>query len=83
MSLLERRIAKLERPNVDTFDARQPTSWTDFYSRIKDEGVASQTAPALSAKEAWAVCSRALGQADDESLEESWLDYLQCRKSWR
>jgi hypothetical protein len=83
MSLLERRIAKLERPNVDTFDPRQPASWSDFYSRIKDDGPASPTAPALSAKEAWAISSTALNQADDESLEESWLDYLQCRKSWR
>jgi hypothetical protein len=83
MSLLERRITKLERPNMDTFDTRLPTSWSDFYSRILNDGASNPSAPALSAKEAWAICSHALSQADDESLEESWLDYMQCRQSWR
>jgi hypothetical protein len=81
MTLLEKRISKLERPNVDKFDARLPTSWGDFYSRIKDESV-RQSASALTAAEAWAVCSRALAEPVEESLEGEWQNYLLCRKNW-
>jgi hypothetical protein len=83
MSLLERRITKLERPNVDTFDPRQPASWADFYSRILNDGASNPSAPALSAKEAWAICSTSLSQSNDETIEATWLDYLDSRKSWR
>jgi hypothetical protein len=83
MSPLEKRITKLERPNSDKFDARLPATWQEFYGKVLNDGPARQSASALTAAEAWAICSKALSQADDESLEESWLDYLQCRKNWR
>jgi hypothetical protein len=82
MSLL-RRIAKLERPNLDKFDTRRPTSWQEFYARILNDGPVSQSAPALTAAEAWAACSRALSLADDESIVQSWHEYLLIRQSWR
>lgn len=83
MSLLERRITKLERPNMDAFDTRVPTSWQEFYLRIKDDGPSRQSAPALSASEGWAICSMTLSQADDVSIDESWRDYLDTRHHWR
>jgi len=45
-----------------------------------NDGPVNQSAPALSAKEAWAVCSTELSQADDETIAGSWLSYLQCSK---
>lgn len=83
MSLLERRITKLERPNMDTIDTRLPTSWQEFYLRIKDDGPSRQSATGCSASEAWAICSRALSQTDDVSIEETWQNYLDTHHRWR
>jgi len=82
MTLLEKRITKLERPNSDKFDARLPATWQEFYGKVLNDGPVRKSATSLSAAEAWAICSRALSEPDNDSLEESWLDYLLCRKSW-
>jgi hypothetical protein len=83
MSLLERRIAKLERPNMDTFDTRLPANWQEFYTRILNDGPARQSSPVLTAAEAWAISSHALSQSNEETIEASWLDYLDARHHWR